>query len=137
MKAACENMCEVVVRLDKQINGNGQPGLRQELQAFKDEAHKFFTESKTRDDEREKGMREHAQDVANKLSAHDRGFNRRVTIFGAIMTVLMAVIAGATLWHSYKIGDLAIPKTFHSQQTRQEYTVRMNNQDAGSDRVNW
>ena len=82
-------------------------------------------------------MREHAQDVANKLSAHDRGFNRRVTIFGAIMTVLMAVIAGATLWHSYKIGDLAIPKTFHSQQTRQEYTVRMNNQGAGSDRVNW
>ena len=46
-KAACETMCESVIRLDKQINGNGQPGIRQELRALADEAHGFFTESKT------------------------------------------------------------------------------------------
>jgi hypothetical protein len=35
------------MRLDKQINGNGQPGIRQELQALANEAHAFFTSSET------------------------------------------------------------------------------------------
>jgi len=36
-QASCETVCDTARRLEKEVNGNGQPGLRQEIQKVREE----------------------------------------------------------------------------------------------------
>ena len=139
VKASCETVCNTVTQLEGKIDKNlavldlRVRRVEEGVSNFRDfqvEARQFFTESKTREDQRDKDLKLYNEEVANNLkyhdkisSSHSRKVNFRLTIFGLILTFLALVVACAEVYHSYKTGDLKIPKIFHSQKTQQEYTL--------------
>jgi hypothetical protein len=108
-KAACETTCEQVTRLDKQINGNGQPGIRQELQVLAAEAHAFFTTriaqeetEKKFHDMRDAEIKEAALAAAAHikiiLDARHEKADRRDKIFKWVMSIAMLLITVFMAW---------------------------------------
>ena len=143
-KAACEAVCEVALRLDKQINGNGQPGIRQELQALANEAHDFFSRTDERakvemafHNKRDKEIREKLEDTTAAsvqatadLSLKISRKNLWISIAAAVATfagVAVAIAAIAiTLWVSHHAGlnpFIEIPRNLPPAQV---YTAHSN-----------
>jgi Flp pilus assembly protein TadG len=91
-RAVCEKMCEAVMRLDKQINGNGQPGIRQNLQMLADEAHAFFVESKTQKTAEMDFHNKRDQEVKDALAVAAQHMNRWMLAI-AMMTLIASILA--------------------------------------------
>jgi hypothetical protein len=80
-------------RLDKQVNGNGQPGLRQDLAALAAECHEFFTENKT---SRTKEMEFHNlrdREIKDTLGKHDSRLMLAISILALLVAILGATLA--------------------------------------------
>ncbi|HUD73849.1 MAG TPA: hypothetical protein VMQ76_02165 [Terracidiphilus sp.] len=89
----CETNCESMRRLDKQVNGNGQPGLRQDLAALAAECHEFFTENKT---SRTKEMEFHNlrdREIKDTLGKHDSRLMLAISILALLVAILGATLA--------------------------------------------
>jgi hypothetical protein len=99
-RESCETTCEIVLRLDKEINGNGQPGIRQELQAVREE-------------------------LAAMRGAADARF-RYTQILLAALTIVVALLAVPSIAHSIKAGELAIPIINQHTDLQPSYTATMN-----------
>jgi hypothetical protein len=120
-KAACEMICEAVTRLDKQLNGNGQPGLRQDVQVLADEAHAFFVENRT---QRKSEMEFHNQrdiEIKDALLSHEKVLEARDRKFKRLLAIAMLIIAVYMGWMAYrdsqrKISIVSQPIASYSNQ---------------------
>lgn len=75
---ACEMACDLVSRLDKQINGNGQPGIAQHIQAIR-------------------------EDLASMRGAADARY-RFTTILLAVLTIAVMLVALPNIAHALHLG---------------------------------
>ena len=131
-KTACEVACEVVVRLDKQVNGNGQPGIRQELQALAAESHAFFTEiraSATNEqrfhDKRDEEIKEAALLAASHIKTdldarHELAdlSNKRFQRWMQVAVIVIMLCGVWIAWREYerKIGTATVPAPIAASQ---------------------
>ena len=83
VNSACETMCDTVLRLDKQINGNGQPGIAQHIQAIR-------------------------EDLAAMRGAADARY-RFTTILLSVLTIAVMLVALPNIAHALHLSELKMP----------------------------
>ena len=119
-------------RLDHQVNGNGQPGIRQDVSAIRT----TLSEMKGAEVEREKAQQARHEENQEKLSNLTVKLGQRSLLMNIAMVavtlagVLAAIFFGVMTLKANHIGDLQ--KILLSHQTPSVYAVVKESQDAGS-----
>ena len=134
--AACEMPCETVKRIDRELNGNGQPGMRQELRHLADESHAFFTTAVTeraaemafhnkRDQEIKNDLAAHASTIKAALDAENTKTAKRsllwqiAAVFVSVAAACVAALAIACTWYVSHHTALEPPEILRQLYTRQ------------------
>lgn len=103
-REACETTCETVLRLDKEINGNGQPGIRQNVASINEQ-------------------------LAAIRGAQDARF-KYTQILLAALTIAVALMALPSIAHAIKTGEISIPTIDQHTDIQPPYTATMRSQAA-------
>lgn len=89
VQVACETVCETVKRLEKEIEGNGQPGIRQAIAGIREE-------------------------LAAMRGAQDARF-RYTQVLLAALTIAVALMAIPNIAHALHVGELKFPQIYVTQ----------------------
>jgi len=100
VQMACETVCETVKRLEKEIDGNGQPGIRQAIAGIREE-------------------------LAAMRGAQDARF-RYTQVLLAALTIAVALMAIPNIAHALHVGELKFPE-IRVTQTDSGYKIASEN----------
>jgi hypothetical protein len=101
--------CPLLLRLDRQVNGNGQPGIKQQVQ----EIHDWVTRQEASGAEREKLLAKRTAGVKDDLAVADKKRAHRVTALIVLLTfiaILLAIPPAVQALKDLMRADIHLPK---------------------------
>lgn len=99
MTDGCRIPCEVLKRVVKQLDGNGVPGIVQDVQSIRLEAQEFYTRHDTWEKAQKEFHEKRDQEIKDALTARGDKENRHYRLVTILLSLISVLLAVRALWH--------------------------------------